>query len=167
MASEILERLDIERIRPELGGLSRPGLGSALTMLEQAHREGSWRALSDEKLAERCAKLFVTVNETLRTRPLKPQRGEIGRVVAILRRMPKQTVTRFVKAWNPILLRLVIAFNLRTLRWEADDLAPPRTARLDERAARALTRRSGRTDLDKGRDAGLRSPGPGALRPQA
>ena len=41
LASELLERLDNERIRPELVGLSRPGLGSAVAMLEQAHLEGA------------------------------------------------------------------------------------------------------------------------------
>ena len=121
LASEVLERLDNERIRPELVGLSRPGLGSALTMLQQAHLEGSWRTLSDEELVGRCAELFAAAQAASRTRPLEPQRGEIGRVVAVLRRMPKQTVTRFTKAWNPILLRLVIAFNLRTLRKEAEE----------------------------------------------
>lgn len=118
LASEVLERLDTERIRPELVGLSRPELEATLTMLEQAHREGTWRTLSNERLAERCAELFVAANKALRTRPLKPRWGEIGRVVAVLRRMPKQTVTRFTKVWNPILLRLVISFNLHTLRKE-------------------------------------------------
>ena len=49
LAAEVLERLDAERIRPELVGLSRPGLDSALSMLGEAHREGSWRELSNEE----------------------------------------------------------------------------------------------------------------------
>lgn len=119
LAAELLERLDAERIRPELVGLSRAGLGSALTVLEEAHRQGSWRALPDEDLAGRGAALSITVEAMVRTSPLAPERGETRRVVAVLRRMPKRTVTRFTRVWNPLLLRTMLSFGLRTLRKEA------------------------------------------------
>lgn len=116
LAAEVLERLDAERIRPELVGLSRPGLDSALAMLGEAHREGSWRALPNEEFFGRFSGLFSAVEPLIRTPPLVPERGETGRIVAVLRRMPKQTVTRVTRVWNPLLLRIMISVGLRALR---------------------------------------------------
>ena len=116
LAAEVLERLDAERIRPELVGLSRPGLDSALAMLGEAHREGSWRALPNEEFFGRFSELFSAVEPLIRTPPLAPERGETGRIVAVLRRMPKQTVTRVTRVWNPLLLRIMISVGLRALR---------------------------------------------------
>ena len=79
LAAEVLERLDAERIRPELVGLSRPGLDSALAMLGEAHREGSWRALPNEEFFGRFSELFSAVDPLIRTPPLAPKRGETGR----------------------------------------------------------------------------------------
>lgn len=116
LAAEVLERLDAERIRPELVGLSRPGLDSALSMLGEAHREGSWRELSNEEFFGRFSELFSAVEPLIRIPPLAPERGETGRIVAVLRRMPKQTVTRVTRVWNPLLLRIMISIGLRALR---------------------------------------------------
>ena len=116
LAAEVLERLDAERIRPELVGLSRPGLDSALAMLGEAHREGSWRELPNEEFFGRFSELFSAVEPLIRTPPLAPERGETGRIVAVLRRMPKQTVTRVTRVWNPLLLRIMISIGLRALR---------------------------------------------------
>ena len=116
LAAEVLERLDAERIRPELVGLSRPGLDSALAMLGEAHREGSWRELPNEEFFGRFSELFSAVEQLIRTPPLAPERGETGRIVAVLRRMPKQTVTRVTRVWNPLLLRIMISVGLRALR---------------------------------------------------
>lgn len=116
LAAEVLERLDAERIRPELVGLSRPGLDSALAMLGEAHREGSWRELPNEEFFGRASELFSSVEPLIRTPPLAPERGETGRIVAVLRRMPKQTVTRVTRVWNPLLLRIMISIGLRALR---------------------------------------------------
>ena len=116
LAAEVLERLDAERIRPELVGLSRPGLDSALSMLGEAHREGSWRELPNEEFFGRFSELFSAVEPLIRIPPLAPERGETGRIVAVLRRMPKQTVTRVTRVWNPLLLRIMISVGLRALR---------------------------------------------------
>mgnify|MGYP000845143113 CR=1 FL=1 len=116
LAAEVLERLDAERIRPELVGLSRPGLDSALSMLGEAHREGSWRELPNEEFFERFSELFSAVEPLIRIPPLAPERGETGRIVAVLHRMPKQTVTRVTRVWNPLLLRIMISIGLRALR---------------------------------------------------
>lgn len=116
LAAEVLERLDAERIRPELVGLSRPGLDSALAMLGEAHREGSWRELPNEEFFGRFSELFSAVEPLIRTPPLAPERGETGRIVSVLRRMPKQTVTRVTRVWNPLLLRIMISIGLRALR---------------------------------------------------
>ena len=116
LAAEVLERLDAERIRPELVGLSRPGLDSALSMLGEAHWEGSWRALPNEEFFGRTSELFSAVEPLIRTPPLAPERDETGRIVAVLRRMPKQTVTRVTRVWNPLLLRIMISVGLRALR---------------------------------------------------
>ena len=116
LAAEVLKRLDAERIRPELVGLSRPGLDSALAMLGEAHREGSWRELPNEEFFGRFSELFSAVEPLIRTPPLAPERGETGRIVAVLRRMPKQTVTRVTRVWNPLLLRIMISVGLRALR---------------------------------------------------
>ena len=116
LAAEVLERLDAERIRPELVGLSRPGLDSALAMLGEAHREGSWRELPNEEFFGRFSELFSAVEPLIRTPPLAPERDETGRIVAVLRRMPKQTVTRVTRVWNPLLLRIMISIGLRALR---------------------------------------------------
>lgn len=116
LAAEVLERLDAERIRPELVGLSRPGLDSALAMLGEVHREGSWRELPNEEFFGRFSELFSAVEPLIRTPPLAPERGETGRIVAVLRRMPKQTVTRVTRVWNPLLLRIMISIGLRALR---------------------------------------------------
>ena len=121
LAAEVLERLDVERIRPELVGLSRPGLDSALSMLGEAHREGSWRELPNEEFFGRFSELFSAVEPLIRTPPLAPERGETGRIVAVLRRMPKQTVTRVTRVWNPLLLRIMISIGLRALRKAADE----------------------------------------------
>lgn len=121
LAAEVLERLDAERIRPELVGLSHPGLDSALAMLREAHREGSWRELPNEEFFERFSELFSAVEPLIRTPPLAPERGETGRIVAVLRRMPKQTVTRVTRVWNPLLLRIMISIGLRALRRAADE----------------------------------------------
>ena len=121
LAAEVLERLDAERIRPELVGLSRPGLDSALAMLGEAHREGSWRELPNEEFFGRFSELFSAVEPLIRTPPLAPERGETGRIVAVLRRMPKQTVTRVTRVWNPLLLRIMISVGLRALRRAADE----------------------------------------------
>ena len=121
LAAEVLERLDAERIRPELVGLSRPGLDSALAMLGEAHREGSWRELPNEEFFGRFSELFSAVEPLIRTPPLAPERGETGRIVAVLRRMPKQTVTRVTRVWNPLLLRIMISIGLRALRRAADE----------------------------------------------
>ena len=116
LAAEVLERLDAERIRPELVGLSRPGLDSALAMLGEAHREGSWRELPNEEFFGRFSELFSAVEPLIRIPPLAPERGETGRIVAVLHRMPKQTVTRVTRVWNPLLLRIMISVGLRALR---------------------------------------------------
>ena len=116
LAAEVLECLDAERIRPELVGLSRPGLDSALAMLGEAHREGSWRELPNEEFFGRFSELFSAVEPLIRTPPLAPERGETRRIVAVLRRMPKQTVTRVTRVWNPLLLRIMISVGLRALR---------------------------------------------------
>ena len=116
LAAEVLKRLDAERIRPELVGLSRPGLDSALAMLGEAHREGSWRELPNEEFFGRFSELFSAVEPLIRTPPLAPERGETGRIVTVLRRMPKQTVTRVTRVWNPLLLRIMISVGLRALR---------------------------------------------------
>lgn len=116
LVAEVLERLDAERIRPELVGLSRPGLDSALSMLGEAHREGSWRELPNEEFFGRASELFSAVEPLIRTPPLAPERGETGRIVAVLHRMPKQTVTRVTRVWNPLLLRIMISVGLRALR---------------------------------------------------
>lgn len=121
LAAEVLERLDAERIRPELVGLSRPGLDSALSMLGEAHREGSWRELSNEEFFGRFSELFSAVEPLIRIPPLAPERGETGRIVTVLRRMPKQTVTRVTRVWNPLLLRIMISVGLRALRRAADE----------------------------------------------
>ena len=121
LAAEVLERLDVERIRPELVGLSRPGLDSALSMLGEAHREGSWRELPNEEFFGRFSELFSAVEPLIRTPPLAPERGETGRIVAVLRRMPKQTVTRVTRVWNPLLMRIMISVGLRALRRAADE----------------------------------------------
>lgn len=121
LAAEVLERLDAERIRPELVGLSRPGLDSALSMLGEAHREGSWRALPNEEFFGRFSELFSAVEPLIRIPPLAPERGETGRIVTVLRRMPKQTVTRVTRVWNPLLLRIMISVGLRALRRAADE----------------------------------------------
>ena len=121
LAAEVLERLDAERIRPELVGLSRPGLDSALAMLGEAHREGSWRELPNEEFFGRASELFSAVEPLIRIPPLAPERGEAGRIVAVLRRMPKQTVTRVTRVWNPLLLRIMISVGLRALRRAADE----------------------------------------------
>lgn len=121
LAAEALERLDAERIRPELVGLSRPGLDSALAMLGEAHREGSWRELPNEEFFGRFSELFSAVEPLIRTPPLAPERGETGRIVAVLRRMPKQTVTRVTRVWNPLLMRIMISVGLRALRRAADE----------------------------------------------
>ena len=121
LAAEVLERLDAERIRPDLVGLSRPGLDSALAMLGEAHREGSWRELPNEEFFGRFSELFSAVEPLIRTPPLAPERGETGRIVAVLRRMPKQTVTRVTRVWNPLLLRIMISVGLRALRRAADE----------------------------------------------
>ena len=97
-------------------GLSRPGLDSALSMLGEAHREGSWRELSNEEFFGRFSELFSAVEPLIRIPPLAPERGETGRIVAVLRRMPKQTVTRVTRVWNPLLLRIMISVGLRALR---------------------------------------------------
>ena len=116
LAAEVLERLDAERIRPELVGLSRPGLDSALAMLGEVHREGSWRELPNEEFFGRFSELFSAVEPLIRIPPLAPERGETGRIVTVLRRMPKQTVTRVTRVWNPLLLRIMISVGLRALR---------------------------------------------------
>lgn len=116
LAAEVLERLDAERIRPEPVGLSRPGLDSALAILGEAHREGSWRELPNEEFFGRFSELFSAVEPLIRIPPLAPERGETGRIVAVLRRMPKQTVTRVTRVWNPLLLRIMISIGLRALR---------------------------------------------------
>ena len=121
LAAEVLERLDAERIRPELVGLSRPGLDSALVMLGEAHREGSWRELPNEEFFGRFSELFSAVEPLIRIPPLAPERGETGRIVTVLRRMPKQTVTRVTRVWNPLLLRIMISVGLRALRRAADE----------------------------------------------
>ena len=121
LAAEVLERLDAERIRPELVGLSRPGLDSALSMLGEAHREGSWRELPNEEFFGRFSELFSAVEPLIRTPPLAPERGETGRIVSVLHRMPKQTVTRVTRVWNPLLLRIMISVGLRALRRAADE----------------------------------------------
>ena len=121
LAAEVLECLDAERIRPELVGLSRPGLDSALAMLGEAHREGSWRELPNEEFFGRFSELFSAVEPLIRIPPLAPERGEAGRIVAVLRRMPKQTVTRVTRVWNPLLLRIMISVGLRALRRAADE----------------------------------------------
>ena len=97
-------------------GLSRPGLDSALAMLGEVHREGSWRELPNEEFFGRFSELFSAVEPLIRTPPLAPERGETGRIVAVLRRMPKQTVTRVTRVWNPLLLRIMISIGLRALR---------------------------------------------------
>lgn len=53
LAAEALGRLDVEQIRPELAGMSRMGLATTLTTLEQTHREGAWRTASEEEDAGR------------------------------------------------------------------------------------------------------------------
>lgn len=63
----------------------------------------------------------LAVEPLIRTPPLAPERGETGRIVAVLRRMPKQTVTRVTRVWNPLLLRIMISVGLRALRRAADE----------------------------------------------
>ena len=83
---------------------------------EQNGWESSWRELPNEEFFGRASELFSSVEPLIRIPPLAPERGETGRIVAVLRRMPKQTVTRVTRVWNPLLLRIMISIGLRALR---------------------------------------------------
>lgn len=48
--------------------------------------------------------------------PSAPQKGEVARIVTVLHRMPKQTVTHYTKVWHPMLLRTQFSLGLRALR---------------------------------------------------
>lgn len=113
LAREILTRLREERIRPELVGMSSAGISHVLTQLESEYRSGAWRGDSPEEFEARMAQVE---SERVRTTPVKPQRGEVKRIVAVLRRMPKETVTQVTKVWHPWLLGAEVRLALRMLR---------------------------------------------------
>lgn len=125
LAREILTRLQEERIRPELGGLSSAGISHVLTQLESEYRSGAWRGDSPEEFE---ARMKAQVDsERVRTTPVKPQRGEVKRIVAVLRRMPRETVTQVTKVWHPWLLGAEVRLALRMLRKEAAGAADSST----------------------------------------
>lgn len=116
LVTEVLTRLDDEAIRPELVGLSRSGLDSALDVLESTYRQGAWRTLPRNEFDPFMTRLASRVEALVRTRPLRPRCGETKRIVSIVRRMPKETVVHLTRTWNPFALRIIVSFALYTFR---------------------------------------------------
>ena len=114
LAREVFSRLQEERIRPELVGVSSAGISHVLTQLETEYRSGAWRESSPEEFEARME--THVESERVRTAPVKPRRGEVKRIVAVLRRMPKETVTQVTKVWHPFLLGAEVRLALFMLR---------------------------------------------------
>lgn len=135
LVAEVLARLDEEAIRPELVGVSRAGLDSALDVMEGTYRRGEWRTLPEDELNTYMEALLSEATALARTQPLRPRRGETKRIVSVVRRMPKETVVRLVRVWNPLVLRVVVSLGLRAFRkMAAEDAAEKAAAEAAEQA---------------------------------
>lgn len=124
-AREALDRLAAEGIRPEVLGVDSDLARLALAELQDAYEEGSWRTLSEDELDARMDQLMApylggkdgsAATLSVLMAPVAPEHGEVGRIVDVLRRMPKETVVRVAKVWNRLALRGVVAGALLALR---------------------------------------------------
>lgn len=113
-AVETLAMLDRERIRPELVGVDRDSLHHGLSDLQSLYASGTWRGGDGETLGNHLQ--WIQDRHPWTVTALSPERGEVVRIVEVLRRMPKATLKRIARARQRTWLRVLILSALFSLR---------------------------------------------------
>lgn len=116
VAEQALKGLEVEGISLETLGVEPLTAQLLLLNLRAAMEDPSWQSMNEAELeayaeewtGHEAANLFIT--------PTEPRTGEVKRMVEVVRRMPRTTVVRIAKVWNPLALRGVITVLLGMLR---------------------------------------------------
>lgn len=113
LAREVLERLRALRIRTELVGLDADAIARLVDRLEETYREGAWRTMGDEELQTLIADRLA---EDPTVEPATPGPAELGRIVGVLRGMPRPTLERITKVTSAPALMALVGGGLAMLR---------------------------------------------------
>ncbi|MFC7463354.1 hypothetical protein [Brachybacterium sp. GCM10030252] len=114
LACETLAALDEHEIRPELAGYDRAALQAGLTDLEDLYESGSWRGADGATL--RGYVDWVQERHPWRTAVAPPRRGEVPRIVDVLRRVPPATLRPVTKTRNRFVLGFLVRIGLYMIR---------------------------------------------------
>lgn len=106
IGEEALQQLEQHRIRPEVLGLRTEGLRGALRDLRSYAAAEGWRGQDQQAIEGHLD--WIQEQNRIETRPEKARMGEVRRIVAILRRMPRPTLRRITKITStPALMAMV------------------------------------------------------------
>ena len=111
LAHATLERIRAEELRTEVVGVDYDALCDAVEQLEATYRAGWWRAAEREG-----ADFFLREVEALNRLNVPAVRAnwrDAGKIAGILRKMPVSTLRRVARTSNPMVLRLMVLFNLQ------------------------------------------------------
>lgn len=124
VADQALTRLKAEGISLETFGVDPLEAQLLVLNLRAAMEDPSWRTMDEEELEASVEEWTGNETANLLITPTEPAKGEVKRMVDVVRRMPKETVVRIAKVWNPLALRGVITVFLGMLRRSHPGSAP-------------------------------------------
>lgn len=114
IAEETLHQLDRQRIRPEILGYRRESLDGALADLCAYTADEGWRGKGEAAIEEHLR--WIESRHRMETPPAQASAGEVRRIVAILRRMPRGTLRRITKVTSTPALMALVGSGLATVR---------------------------------------------------
>lgn len=133
IAEEVLQQLDRQRIRAEILGYRRESLDGALADLRAYAADEGWRGKDETAIEERLR--WIESRHRMETPPVKASAGEVRRIVAILRRMPRRTLRRITKVTSTPALMALVGSGLTAIRSSGTGGAAGGDVREDDVAA--------------------------------
>lgn len=133
IADEALQQLDKQNISTEIVGARRAGLDGALQDLRAYAAAEGWRG-QDGKAIEQHLE-WIESRHKIQTEPARASMGEVRRIVAILRRMPRPTLRRITKVTNRPALMALVGSGLIAIRSSSTGGAAGGDVREDDVAA--------------------------------
>lgn len=123
IAEETLHQLDRQRIRPEILGYRRESLDGALADLCAYTADEGWRGKGEAAIEEHLR--WIESRHRMETPPAQASAGEVRRIVAILRRMPRGTLRRITKVTSTPALMALVGSGLAAVRRSDIGSSPP------------------------------------------
>lgn len=123
IAEETLHQLDRQRIRPEILGYRRESLDGALADLCAYTADEGWRGKGEAAIEEHLR--WIEARHRMETPPAQASAGEVRRIVAILRRMPRGTLRRITKVTSTPALMALVGSGLAAVRRSDIGSSPP------------------------------------------